>query len=68
MTESQENIVQKLKLLDRQDVAKLLGCSVRQVDFFRAEKGLPFFKLGALVKFDLTCIQSWLKSQKVEIK
>ena len=31
-----------------------------------AEKGLPYFKLGALVKFDQACIQSWLKSQKVE--
>lgn len=66
MTESQESIVEKLKLLDRRDVAEMLGCSIRQVDFFRAEKGLPFFKLGALVKFDADSIRFWLKNQKVE--
>lgn len=44
-------MVAELKLLTRGDVAEILGCSVRNVDFFVKRGELRPVKVGHLVRF-----------------
>lgn len=52
------------KLIDKRAAAALLSCSLRQVDYLRENYGLPWIRLGELVKFDRDQVQEWLEGQK----
>ena len=52
------------KLLTRFDLARLLNCSVRNIDLFR-ENGLPSLKLGHLVRFRYNDVVQWLEAHRV---
>ena len=45
------------------DVAKMLKCSVRTVNYLRTNDGLPCVKLGRLVRFPLDKVQAWLEQK-----
>lgn len=47
------------KLLDKKQVAEMLGCCQRSVDNLRTTAGLPFHNIGRLVKFDEQEVRSW---------
>lgn len=49
------------KLLNKNEVAELLQCSVRQVDVLRVRDGLPSFIVGYRVRFRLEEIMNWLQ-------
>ena len=51
-------------LLTREEVAKTLNCSLRTVDYFRKNGGLPCIKIGALVRFDEEQLVKWLDDKK----
>lgn len=53
------------KLINKKAVATMLNCSVRQVDYLRANEGLPHVLIGSLVKFDPAEILKWLKRKEV---
>lgn len=47
-------------LIGKQEVAKMLGCSVRQVDNLRKKRGLPFLLLESAVRFRPEDIERWI--------
>ena len=47
------------KLLDKKQVAEMLGCCTRNIDNLRAKSGLPYHNIGRLVKFDEQEVRSW---------
>lgn len=47
--------------LTKKDVCKLLQISTRSVDLFRAEHGLPSCKLGNVVRFERSEVESWFR-------
>lgn len=53
-----------MEILDKKQLAKLLNVSVRQIDFLRAEKGLPWLSFGALVRFDRSEVETWLEGRR----
>lgn len=53
------------RLMDKRGVAEMLDCSLRQVDALREKDGLPFMKLGGLVKFQREDVQRWLRTKMV---
>lgn len=52
-------------LLTRGEVAKLMQCTERKVDLMRQKEGLPFIKIGGLVRIDKETLLQWLKSKTV---
>ncbi|MBQ6617493.1 MAG: helix-turn-helix domain-containing protein [Thermoguttaceae bacterium] len=46
-------------LLDKKQVAAMLGCCQRSVDNLRSTAGLPYHKFGRLVRFDEQEVRSW---------
>ncbi len=44
------------------DVARFTRCSLRQVGYLR-EEGLPFVRIGRLVRFDPPQVTAWLLNQ-----
>ncbi len=44
------------------DVARYARCSLRQVGYLR-EEGLPFVRIGRLVRFDPPQVTAWLLNQ-----
>ncbi len=44
------------------DVARYARCSIRQVGYLRSE-GLPFVRIGRLVRFDPPQVTAWLLGQ-----
>ena len=49
-----------MKLLTKQQVAEMLACSTRQVDYLRTEQGLPWLALGGCVRFNQDEVETWL--------
>jgi len=47
------------------DVARYARCSLRQVGYLRSE-GLPFVRIGRLVRFDPPLVIGWLLSHRPE--
>jgi len=43
-------------------VARFTRCSIRQVGYLR-EEGLPFVRIGRLVRFDPSQVTAWLLNQ-----
>ncbi|MDO4628606.1 MAG: helix-turn-helix domain-containing protein [Planctomycetia bacterium] len=52
-------------MLTKEDVSKILGCSLSSVDTYRKKEGLPFFKLGHAVRFSERAVLEWLESKAV---
>lgn len=53
------------KLIDIEATASRLGVSVRYVRRLVAERRIPYFKLGHLVRFDIEEVEAWLSRTKV---
>jgi len=51
----------ELKLLTKQAVAKLIGCSIITVDRLRSSEKLPSFKVGRLVRFSEAAVEEYLR-------
>jgi hypothetical protein len=47
-------------------VARFTRCSIRQVGYLR-EEGLPFVRIGRLVRFDPTRVTAWLLRQSISL-
>lgn len=47
-------------LIGKKEVAEMLDCSVRQVDYLRKEDGLPFVQIGVCVKFRPEAVTAWI--------
>lgn len=48
------------------DVARFTRCSLRQVGYLRNE-GLPFVRIGRLVRFDPPRVTAWLLRQSISL-
>jgi hypothetical protein len=48
------------------DVARYARCSLRQVGYLR-EEGLPFVRIGRLVRFDPPRVTAWLLRQSISL-
>ena len=47
----------------KQDVAKLLGCCLRSVDYYM-DRGCPYYKLGhRQVRFGMGEVRDWVKQK-----
>lgn len=53
------------ELVSKKAVAAMLDCSVRQIDYLRANEGLPHVLVGSLVKFNPRRIEQWLESREI---
>ena len=47
----------------KRDVAQYLNDSLRQVDVLREKHGLPFRKIGSLVRFYPAEVQAWAQQK-----
>ena len=52
------------KLLSQKEMAEILGLSVRALENFRKDKGLPFYKIGHLIKYRMSEVEKWLKERQ----
>jgi hypothetical protein len=52
-------------LLNRNGIAKALGCSASQIDRLR-QRGLPTQRFGDCPRFDLEAVRQWIREQKDE--
>jgi excisionase family DNA binding protein len=55
------------QLLSIEQVAARLGITVRHVRRLVAERRVPYYKVGRLVRFDPTEIAMWLSSRRVSV-
>jgi excisionase family DNA binding protein len=53
------------ELMSIEQLAQRLGITVRHVRRLVAEKRLPYYKVGSLVRFDSAEIKVWLESRRV---
>jgi excisionase family DNA binding protein len=53
------------QLLSIEELASRLGITVRHVRRLVAEKRVPYYKVGRLVRFDPAEITVWLESRRV---
>lgn len=51
-------------LVDKQDLARQLGCSPAHIDHLR-KRGLPTVPVGKVVRFEPAKVLEWLRAQKV---
>jgi excisionase family DNA binding protein len=52
------------KYLRYKDVAKLMQLSVTTIKRYVQDRKIPYYKLGATVRFSLVEINEWMKSRK----
>jgi len=52
------------KLLTTEEVAKILGVSPVTVYRYKVERGLPFIKIGNIVRFDNEDVWKWINKYK----
>ncbi|MBK9121477.1 MAG: helix-turn-helix domain-containing protein [Phycisphaerales bacterium] len=50
-------------LVDTRGAAKLLSVSARTVADWRARHGLPYIKIGQLVRFDPAALSAWVQQR-----
>jgi excisionase family DNA binding protein len=60
-SDSQSAIQPESSLWTIDDVARYARCSVRHVTTLREQKGLPFRKLGHLVRFSPEAVKRWFE-------
>ena len=53
------------ELIDKRGLAKKLGVSIRSIDVLMKDKGLPYFKIGRVVRFKVDEVNKWLEERKV---
>jgi excisionase family DNA binding protein len=51
------------EVLTKEELAKLLKTTVRTVDRLRTE-GMPFFRIGNMVRFNKAKVLAWLEEQE----
>jgi hypothetical protein len=51
------------RLLDRNGIAKAIGCSASQVDRLR-QRGMPSERFGDSPRFELEACMTWIRGQK----
>jgi len=49
----------------KKEVADYLKVTVRQIDILRERHGLPFVKIGGVIRFRIEDVEKWLNSQAV---
>ncbi|MDA8215114.1 MAG: helix-turn-helix domain-containing protein [Nitrospiraceae bacterium] len=54
------------RLLSIEEMAEILGVKVSTLYAMTHYKKIPFFKLGKLVRFRLSDVESWLQSKMVK--
>ena len=54
----------EMKLLTIKEVAQLLGVSPVTVHRYKREKGLPYIKIGNILRFDREDLWKWLEAHK----
>ncbi|HVA75658.1 MAG TPA: helix-turn-helix domain-containing protein [Acidimicrobiales bacterium] len=53
------------QLLDIDQLAQRLGITVRHVRRLVADKRVPYYKVGRLVRFDQAEITQWLQTRRI---
>ena len=48
------------EFISKTEVAVLLGCSLRQIDYLRENHGLPWFMLGNRIRFNVRDVRQWI--------
>lgn len=56
----------KRHLVDVDAAAEYCGTTARHVRHLIAQRKIPYFKVGALIRFDTVELDHWLDSNKVE--
>ena len=51
-------------LIDRKDLAELMGLSPSYVSKLMADEGLPYLKIGRSVRYEWSEVKSWLSKRK----
>lgn len=54
-------------LVDKVEVARYLGTSVRHVQRLVTERRMPYVKVGHFIRFDLADVAEWVESLKVDV-
>jgi excisionase family DNA binding protein len=49
--------------LDQQEVAACLGVDARTVRKWMRDEGLPYFRIGGVLRFPLTDLEKWMKER-----
>ncbi len=52
------------KMIDKKTLAKEVGMSLRYIDKAMRENDLPYYKLGASVRFRYSEVEKWLRERK----
>lgn len=52
----------EILLVDKQDLARLLGCSPAHIDHLR-KRGMPWVPVGQMVRFEPPNVLAWLREQ-----
>lgn len=55
-----------LQMLTIEQLAEWLGITVRHVRRLVAERRIPYYKVGRLVRFDSEEIKAWLGTRRVD--
>ena len=53
-----------INLIDRTQLAEHLHCSTRQIDYLRNKVGLPYLRIGGMIRFEVPVVEAWLREQK----
>lgn len=51
-------------LLSKQDLARILGVSCRQIDYMRKNQSLPWFQVGSQIRFSEEKVYEWLATKE----
>ena len=49
--------------MNKKEVAGLLRVSARQIDYLRANAGLPWIALGASIRFERNAVLQWVQTR-----
>lgn len=50
------------------ELAEYVGVSINTIYYWVSMKQIPYYKPGAKVKFDISQIDEWLETKKVNIR
>jgi excisionase family DNA binding protein len=64
MNDNDKATAGEAELLTEQQLAALWGTTPRHIRRLRVEAGLPYIKLGRLVRFDRDDTAAWLEAHK----
>ena len=52
------------EFMSKTEVAVLLGCSLRQIDYLRENHGLPWISQGNRVRFSIYEVRKWIDNHR----